>query len=96
MDADRTFALGSAAGDWKIIRFVQVPTGARNDWGYFNDSMSAEAMDQQWEVTMAPLLKEMTPEERQALKGIEDDSWEAGKTTLDQTLSRGVQKAARL
>lgn len=67
------------AGDWKIFRFAQVPTGARNEWGYFNDSMSAEAMDKQWDVTMAPLLKEMTPAERRALKGIEDDSWEAGK-----------------
>jgi hypothetical protein len=68
-------------GNWKIFRFVQAPTGARNAWGYFNDSLSAEAMDKQWEVTMAPLLKEMTPEERRGLKGIEDDSWEAGKTT---------------
>ena len=69
------------SGDWKIIRFAQVPTGARNEWGYYNDSMSSEAMDKTWEVTMAPLLKEMTAGERQALKGIEDDSWEAGKTT---------------
>lgn len=68
-------------GDWKIIRFVQVPTGAHNEWGYFNDSMSAEAMDQTWAVTLAPLLKEMTPEERHTLHGIEDDSWEAGKCT---------------
>ena len=69
------------AGNWKLIRFVQVPTGARNEWGYFNDSMSAEAMDKTWDVTMAPLLKEMTSAERRGLKGIEDDSWEAGKTT---------------
>jgi hypothetical protein len=73
-------------GNWKIIRFVQLPTGAHNEWGYFNDSMSAEAMDQAWEVTMAPLLKEMTAGERQALKGIEDDSWEAGKTTWTKLL----------
>ncbi len=69
------------AGNWKIVRFAQTPTGARNGWGYFCDSMSAEALDKLWAVTMGPLLKEMTPEERRGLKGVEDDSWEAGKTT---------------
>src|SRR5258707_7327886 len=68
-------------GGWRILRFVQAPTGARNEWGYFTDSMSAEAMDKTWQATMAPLLKELTPEERRGIKGIEDDSWEAGKTT---------------
>ncbi len=79
MNRDGYLRWEAPAGAWKILRFVQVPTGARNQWGYFNDSMSAEAMDQQWAVTMAPLLAEMTPVERKALKGIEDDSWEAGK-----------------
>jgi len=79
MDAAGHLHWDTPAGNWKILRFVQAPTGARNGWGYFNDSMSAEAQDQQWAVTMAPLLAEMTPTERKALKGIEDDSWEAGK-----------------
>ena len=43
--------------------------------------MSAEAMDATWAVTMAPLLAEMTPAQRRGVKGIEDDSWEAGRTT---------------
>lgn len=81
MDATGHLHWDAPVGNWKIIRFVQAPTGAHNEWGYFNDSMSAGAMDKQWEVTMAPLLKEMTAKERQGLKGIEDDSWEAGKTT---------------
>ena len=80
------------AGSWKILRFVQVPTGARNEWGYFNDSMSAEAMDKTWEVTMAPLLTEMTPVERKALKGIEDDSWEAGKIGWTKLFAQEFQK----
>lgn len=80
------------AGNWKIVRFVQVPTYAHNEWGYFNDSMSAEAMDKTWEVTMAPLLKEMTPEERRGLEGIEDDSWEAGKTTWTKSFSEEFKK----
>jgi hypothetical protein len=81
VDANGHLRWEAPTGKWKILRFVQVPTGKRNEWGYFNDSMSAEAMDKQWEVTMAPLLKEMTAEERRGLQGIEDDSWEAGKTT---------------
>ncbi|MGH7952228.1 MAG: glycosyl hydrolase, partial [Limisphaerales bacterium] len=80
------------AGNWKILRFVQVPTGARNAWGYFNDSMSAEAMKKTWEVTMAPLLKEMTPKERRGLKGIEDDSWEAGKIAWTKLFSEEFKK----
>ena len=79
MDASGHLHWDAPAGNWKIIRFVQVPTGAANQWGYYNDSMSAEAMDKTWAVTMAPLLAEMTPRERKSVKGIEDDSWEAGK-----------------
>jgi hypothetical protein len=79
MDATGHLQWDVPAGDWKIIRLLQVPTGITNIWGYFNDSMSAEAMDKTWAVTMAPLLAEMSPAERKAVKGIEDDSWEAGK-----------------
>jgi hypothetical protein len=43
--------------------------------------MSAEALDQTWAVTLAPLLKEMSPEERRGIVGIEDDSWEGGEFT---------------
>jgi hypothetical protein len=80
------------AGNWKVLRFVQVPTGANNAWGYFNDSLSAEAMDKTWEVTMAPLLKEMTPAQRGGIKGIEDDSWEAGKTTWTKRFAEEFKK----
>jgi hypothetical protein len=68
-------------GSWKILRFSQVPTGARNDWGYFTDGLSAEAVDKTWEATLAPLLREMSSEERQGLIGIEEDSWEGGSNT---------------
>lgn len=79
-------------GNWKIIRFVQVPTEVKNIWGYFNDSMSAEAMDKTWAVTMAPLLAEMTPDERKALKGIEDDSWEGGKIGWTKLFAQEFKK----
>lgn len=68
-------------GSWKIIRFMQVPTGSHNDWGYFTDGMSAEALDKTWAVTVAPLLKEMTPRERKGIIGLEEDSWEGGSNT---------------
>ena len=92
MDAAGRLHWDAPAGNWKIFRFVQVPTGASNVWGYFNDSMSTEAMDKQWAVTMAPLLKQMTPEERKAIKGIEDDSWEAGVTTWTKLFPGEFQK----
>lgn len=92
MDGSGNLHWDVPAGQWKILRFVQVPTGARNQWGYFNDSMSAEAMDQQWAVTMAPLLAQMTPDERKALKGIEDDSWEAGKIGWTKLFAEEFQK----
>ena len=92
MDATGHLRWKAPAGSWKILRFVQVPTGMRNAWGYFNDSMSAEAMDQQWAVTMVPLLKQMTPQQREAIKGIEDDSWEAGITTWTKLFPKEFQK----
>ncbi len=81
MDANGHLKWTPPSGSWKIQRFSQVATGARNAWGYFTSGMSAEAVDQTWEVTVAPLLKEMSPEERKGLIGIEEDSWEGGITT---------------
>lgn len=92
MNASGHLHWNAPAGNWKIIRFVQVPTGANNVWGYFNDSMSAEAMQKAWDVTMAPLLAEMTPDERKATKGIEDDSWEAGKISWTKRFPEEFQK----
>lgn len=92
LDANGRLHWDAPAGNWKVIRFVQAPTGMHNEWGYFTDSMSTEAMDKTWEVTMAPLLQEMTPEERRELKGIEDDSWEAGKTTWTKLFPQEFKK----
>ena len=69
------------AGNWTVLRFAHEPTGAKNFWGLFTDHMSAEALDRTWDVTMGALLKEMKPEERRGLVGVEDDSWEAGAST---------------
>ncbi|MGH9656324.1 MAG: glycosyl hydrolase, partial [Bryobacteraceae bacterium] len=68
-------------GRWKILRFAYEPTGKTNAWGYFTDGMSAEALDATWKVTIGRLFAEMSPDERKALYGVEDDSWEAGEGT---------------
>ena len=81
MDAGGNIAWNPPAGKWKILRFAQIPTDARDSFGFFSDAMSSEATDQVWAVTMGPLLKEMLPEERKGLMGIEDDSWEGGEFT---------------
>jgi hypothetical protein len=81
MDAGGHIAWNPPGGKWKILRFGQIPTDARDSFGFFSDAMSSEATDQVWSVTMGPLLKEMLPEERKGLIGVEDDSWEGGEFT---------------
>ena len=81
MDATGHLHWAAPTGAWKILRFGYMPTGISNAWGLFTDGMSAEALDKTWDVTIGPLLKEMTPDERKGLMGVEDDSWEADVTT---------------
>ncbi|MCC8424533.1 glycosyl hydrolase [Mucilaginibacter sp. UR6-11] len=69
------------AGKWKILRFVYRPTGKHDVWGIFTDGMSSEALDTTWNITIGKVLKEMTPDEKKGLTGVEDDSWEGGETT---------------
>ena len=80
-DAAGRLRWDAPAGRWRIFRFAYAPTGKTNFWGLCTDGMSAEALDKTWDVTIGAVLKEMTPEERKGLYGIEDDSWEAGETT---------------
>ncbi len=81
MDAGGHLRWDAPAGSWKILSFADTPTGMANVWGLFTDAMSAEALDKTWEATLGKVLKEMTPDERRGLMGVEDDSWEAGLTT---------------
>ena len=83
------------AGAWKIMRFGYLPTGAQGTWGFYTDDMSAEAMDHTWEATVGPLLKEMSPEERRGLMGVEDDSWESGETTWTRQFATEFQRRRR-
>lgn len=81
LDADGKLQWNAPAGKWKIMRFAYRPTGHHDVWGYFTDGMSAEALDTTWNTTIGKMLKEMTPDERKGLYGVEDDSWEGGETT---------------
>jgi hypothetical protein len=81
MDASGRLRWQVPAGKCTILRFGYTPTGAKNPWGLFTDGMSAQALDKTWDVTIGPLLREMSPDERQGLYGVVDDSWEAGIAT---------------
>jgi hypothetical protein len=92
MDAAGHLHWAAPDGRWRILRFGQMPIGITNPWGLFCDHLSAEAFDQNWALTMAPLLKVMTPEERGTMKYVEDDSWEAGHPTWTKTFPKEFQK----
>lgn len=80
-DGNGKLQWNAPAGKWKIMQFAYQPTGAHDVWGYFTDGMSSDALDTTWNTTIGRVLKEMTPEERKGLTGVEDDSWEGGEIT---------------
>ncbi len=92
MDASGHLRWKAPVGQWRILRFVQRPTGASSPWGFFCDTLSTAGLDHNWALTMAPLLKEMTPEERAGLKLVEDDSWESGNPSWTRTFAEEFQK----
>ena len=92
MDAAGHLHWAIPTGTWRILRFGQRPIGIRNQWGLFCDHLNSEAFDQCWALTMAPLLKEMTPQERAGLSSVEDDSWEAGNPTWTKTFPEEFRK----
>ncbi|MDR1817478.1 MAG: hypothetical protein LBR07_04750 [Puniceicoccales bacterium] len=86
--ADGVLRWDVPAGEWTVLRFAQVPTGASNQWGLYADMLSKEASAACWDSTIGKLLAEMSPEERKGLYAVEDDSWEAGLTTWSETLPK--------
>ena len=70
-------------GAWRLLRAGYAP----NIFGWggcYIDHLSREAFDEHWRITMTPLLSELAPDERQALKGVMCDSWEAGTVSWTQ------------
>ncbi len=92
MDSSNRLHWNVPPGQWTIVRLTQVPTGAANVFGLYIDHLSAEACDKNWDSTMGVLLKEMTPQERQGLHSVEDDSWEAGPATWTASFPGEFQK----
>jgi hypothetical protein len=92
MDASGRLRWRIPQGKWRIFRFIQRPTGASNVWGLFCDTLSPEGIDHAWALTMAPLLEEMTPEERAGLTAVEDDSWESGQPSWSTDFPQEFQK----
>ncbi|MEI6644646.1 MAG: glycosyl hydrolase [bacterium] len=75
MDAKGRLNWNAPAGDWVVLRFGYVQAGR------YIDHLSAEALNEKWDNTMAVLLAEMSPEERKGLSYVECDSYEGGPQT---------------
>lgn len=82
--ADGTLACELPSGDWTIIYFGMVTTGKQNRpappeaTGLEVDKMSKKLMAYHFDSMFGKLLKEITPEEKKAWKGVTIDSYEVG------------------
>ena len=96
MDGTGKLSWEVPAGKWRILRFIQRPKNIIERWGEkyatYCDLLSPVGIEQAWALTMAPLLEEMTPEERSGLVGVEDDSYEGGHGDWTRTLPQEFQK----
>jgi hypothetical protein len=83
-------------GKWKIFRFIQRPINKVEGWGTkhatYCDLLSKDGIEQVWAIKMAPLLKELTSEERSAIVALEDDSYEGGRGNWTRTLPEEFKK----
>lgn len=92
INADGHVRWNTPEGPWTIMRFVQVSTQFGNETNLHLDGLSTEAMDKGWAATVGRLLTRMTPKERNGLKLIEEDSWEAGHPTWTKTFPEEFKK----
>jgi hypothetical protein len=82
--ADGTLACELPAGDWTVIYFGMVTTGKQNRpappeaTGLEVDKMSQKLIAYHFDSMFGKLLKEITPEEKKAWKGVTIDSYEVG------------------
>jgi len=96
MDSAGKLSWDVPEGKWRILRFIQRPINGFERWGEqyatYCDLLSPAGIEQAWALTMAPLLKEMTPEERSGLVGVEDDSYEGPHGDWTAILPQEFQK----
>jgi hypothetical protein len=84
LDANGVLTCELPPGDWTILYFGMVTTGKRNapappeGTGLECDKMSKEHIRYHFNSMFEGLLKDMTPAERKAFKGVTIDSYEVG------------------
>ena len=84
LDASGKLVCQLPAGDWTVIYFGMITTGKRNApappeaTGLEVDKMSKPLIEYHFNSMFSELLKQLTPEERSAFKGVTADSYEMG------------------
>jgi hypothetical protein len=88
------------AGDWTIIYFGMVSTGKQNGpapaegTGLEVDKMSKALIEYHFNSMFGTLLKEITPEEKKAWKGVTIDSYEKGAQNWTDNFDKEFKKRA--
>ena len=84
VDANGKLTCQLPAGDWTVIYFGMITTGKRNApappeaTGLEVDKMSKPLIEYHFNSMFGQLLKQLTPQERSAFKGVTADSYEMG------------------
>jgi len=84
LDADGVLNCSLPEGEWRVIYFGMITTGRRNKTapksglGLECDKMSKPIARHHFDSYVGSLIKQMTPEEKAAFKGITIDSYEVG------------------
>jgi hypothetical protein len=88
------------AGDWTILYFGMVTTGKQNGpapeeaTGLEVDKMSKSLIEYHFNSMFGKLLKELTPEEKKAWKGVTIDSYEKGAQNWTDGFEKEFKKRA--
>ena len=84
LNANGSLSCQLPAGDWTVIYFGMITTGKRNApappeaTGLEVDKMSKPLIEYHFNAMFGELLKQLTPQERAAFKGVTADSYEVG------------------
>jgi len=100
LSADGTLSCELPAGNWTIIYFGMVTTGKQNRpappeaTGLEVDKMSKAHIAYHFDSMFGKLLREITPEEKSAWKGVTIDSYEVGAQNWTDGFDREFKKRA--
>jgi hypothetical protein len=99
VDADGTLNWQAPEGEYVIMRFgytgtgIKVSTHSPGGGGLAIDYMSKEAMDLQYDHTVAKLLQDLKQSGSKSLKYLHDDSWELGAANWTHRFDKLFEKA---